>query len=49
LFFFQMYQGRPAVVFSPGGLISKAAQILLEISLIYLIISDWRKPRRPHA
>ena len=49
LFFFQMYQGRPAVVLSPGGLISKAAQVLLEISLIYLIISDWRKPRRPHA
>jgi hypothetical protein len=46
LFFFQMYQARPAVVFSPGGLIAKAAQLLLEISLIYLIITDWRKSRR---
>lgn len=46
LFFFQMYQNRPAVVFSPGGLVSKAAQLLLEVSLIYLIITDWRHWRR---
>lgn len=45
LFFFQMYQARPAVVFSPGALVTKAAQICLEISLLYLIISNWRKPR----
>ncbi len=46
LFFFQMYQARPAVVFSPGGLMTKAAQLLLEVSLIYLIIADWRNTRR---
>ena len=45
LFFFQMYQARPVVVFSPGGLMTKVAQLLLEVSLIYLIITDWRKPR----
>ena len=31
LFFFSMYQARPEVMFSPGGLVSKLAQILLEI------------------
>lgn len=46
MFFFQMYQTRPVVVFSPGGLLTKAAQILLEISLLYLIITDWRTSRR---
>jgi len=43
LFFFNMYQNRPAVMFSPGGLISKAAQILLEAALIYVIVVNWRK------
>jgi len=46
MFFFQMYQTRPVVVFSPGGLLTKAAQILLEIGLLYLIITDWRTSRR---
>lgn len=46
LFFFLAYQNRPAVMFSPGGLASKAAQLLLEVSLIYLIFSDWRRSRR---
>src|SRR3712207_1969194 len=45
-FFVSMYQDRPAVLFSPGGLVSKAAQVLLEISLLYLIIADWRRSRR---
>ncbi len=45
LFFFQMYQNRPVVIFSPGGLATKIAQLLLEVSLIYLIITDWRKAR----
>ncbi len=36
-----MYQNRPAVVFSPGGLVSKIAQLLLELALIYLIFADW--------
>ena len=45
LFFFQMYQNRPMVIFSPGGLLTKIAQLLLEVSLIYLIIADWRRSR----
>ena len=43
LFFFQMYQARPAVIFSPGGLATKIAQILLEVTLIYLIFFSRRK------
>jgi hypothetical protein len=43
LFFFNMYQGRPAVMFSPGGLVSKIAQILLEVALLYVIAIFWRK------
>jgi hypothetical protein len=46
LFFIQMYQNRPAVLFSPGGLATKAAQLLLEVSLIYLIIADGRHSHR---
>lgn len=42
LFFFKLYQGRPAVIFSPGGLVSKIAQILLEATLIYIISVKWR-------
>ena len=43
LFFFRLYQGRPAVMFSPGGLVSKIAQILLEIALLYVIVVNWSK------
>lgn len=43
LFFFNMYQARPAVMFSPGGLVSKIAQVLLEVALIYVIIVFWKK------
>jgi hypothetical protein len=43
LFFFRMYQDRPAVMFSPGGLVSKIAQILLEVTLLYIIAINWRK------
>jgi hypothetical protein len=46
LLFFQMYQDRPAVLFSPAGLASKIPQVLLEATLIYLIISNWRTSRR---
>ena len=46
LFFFQMYQARPAVIFSPGGLATKAAQILLEVTLIGIIFTNGRQPRR---
>ena len=43
LFFFNMYQNRPAVMLSPGGLISKTAQILLEVALIYVLAVNWKK------
>lgn len=42
LFFFSMYQNRPAVMFSPGGLVSKIAQVFLEVALIYVIIAFWK-------
>jgi hypothetical protein len=45
LFFYNLYKNRPAVMFSPGGLISKIAQILLEAALIYVIAVNWRKPK----
>jgi hypothetical protein len=38
-FFFAAYQNRPTVIFSAGGLVSKAVQILLEIALLYLIFA----------
>ena len=43
LFFFNMYQNRPAVMFSPGGLVSKIAQILLEVALLYILAVTWKK------
>jgi len=43
LFFYNMYQNRPAVMLSPGGLVSKITQILLEIALIYVIVVFWKK------
>ena len=46
LFFFSLYQNRPAVIFSPGGLISKVLQISLEVALIYVIIRIWRKQEK---
>jgi hypothetical protein len=46
LFFFNLYQNRPAVILSPGGLVSKLVQLLLELTLIYLIITDWLHSRR---
>lgn len=46
LFFFKLYQGRPSVMFSPGGIVTKIPQLLLEVTLIYLIVSDWLRARR---
>mgnify|MGYP006313519687 CR=1 FL=1 len=43
LFFFNMYQNRPAVMLFPGGLISKIAQVLLEVTLIYVLAVNWKK------
>lgn len=45
LFFFNLYQNRPAVMFSPGGLVSKVAQILLEFALLYVIAVNWKKSK----
>lgn len=45
LFFFSMYQNRPAVMFSLGGLVSKVAQILLEVALVYVIAVNWKKAK----
>ena len=46
LFFFTMYQGRPDVIFSPGGLATKVTQLLLEVALMYIIVIDWIRSRR---
>ena len=46
LFFFNLYKDRFTVLFSPGGLVSKIPQLLLELTLIYLIIVDWSRSRR---
>jgi hypothetical protein len=35
-----------AVLLSPGGLVSKVAQILLEVALIYVIAVNWKKTSR---
>jgi hypothetical protein len=43
LFFLSAYLDRPAVLFSSGGLVSKAAQLLLEVGLIYLIVAEARR------
>jgi hypothetical protein len=45
LFFFRLYQDRPTVMFSPGGIITKVPQLLLEATLIYLILTDWIRAR----
>jgi hypothetical protein len=45
LFFFNMYQDRSAVMFSPGGITTKVPQLLLEATLIYLIVTNWLRWR----
>jgi len=45
LFFFNMYQSRPEVILSPGGLVSKIAQILLEVALVYVLAVNWKKAK----
>jgi hypothetical protein len=49
LMFFTAYQDRPAVLLSPGGLATKAAQLLLELGLLYLIVTDWWRASRRTA
>jgi hypothetical protein len=46
LFFVMAYLERPSVMFSPGGIATKGAQLLLEVSLIYLIIISGRGSTR---
>jgi hypothetical protein len=43
LFFYRMYQDRPSVMLSPGGLVFKIAQILLEVALLYIIFVNGKK------
>lgn len=45
LFFFSMYQTRPEVMFSPGGLVSKIAQILLEVLLLLVLVMNWKRSK----
>ncbi len=45
LFFFSMYQTRPEVMLSPGGLISKLSQILLEILLLFVLVANWKRSK----
>jgi hypothetical protein len=45
LFFVSAYQGQPAIFFSPGAMVTEAAQVLLEVCLIYLILT-YRRPKK---
>jgi hypothetical protein len=45
LFFFSMYQNRPEIILSPGGLISKSAQLLLEILLLFVLVTNWKRSK----
>jgi hypothetical protein len=47
VFWFQAYQARPAVLLSSGGIVSKTAQVLLELCLLYLLLGDWLRRRTP--
>jgi hypothetical protein len=42
LIFNMAYMNRPLVMFYAGGLTTKIPQLLLEVCLIYLIVTDWR-------
>ena len=46
--FMVAYLNLPLVMFSAGGLATKIAQVLLEVCLLYLIITDWRSAH-PHV
>ena len=45
VFFILAYLHRPAVIFSAGGMATKAAQLLLEVGLLALIAGDWAGKR----
>jgi hypothetical protein len=40
--FYAMYAARPAIMLSAAGLLTKIAQVILEIGLIYLIVAHKR-------
>ncbi len=40
--FYAAYAGRPDIMLSAPGLISKTAQVMLEIGLVYLIVASRR-------
>jgi hypothetical protein len=46
LAFVLAYRDRPEVMFSPGGIVTKVPQLLLEMGLIYLIVADWLRAHR---
>ncbi|MBK9712316.1 MAG: hypothetical protein IPO81_13490 [Kouleothrix sp.] len=43
LAFYRIHAGEPSVLWSAGGVSSKAAQVLLELSLLYLIFTGGRR------
>lgn len=45
LFFVLAYLHRPAVLFSPGGLVTKMVELLLEGCLLALIVTSWHRSR----
>jgi hypothetical protein len=49
LIFVAAYVATPSVLFSVPGLATKSAQILLEIGLIYLIVTNGRSAKRPRV
>lgn len=44
-FFYSMYQARPEILFSPGGLVSKLTEALLEIPLLLTLVASWKKSK----
>jgi hypothetical protein len=45
LFFVLAYLHRPAILFSPGGLVTKMVELLLEGCLLALIVTSWHRSR----
>ena len=43
--FLMGYLDRPAVLFSPGGLVTKVVQVVLECALLYLIVTGAHRAR----
>jgi hypothetical protein len=43
--FVSAYRSRPEVLFSPAGISTKSAQLMLEFSLLYLVLAGRKKTR----